>query len=379
MTTILLDATSLPKNPVGAGIYIINLVRELLRMNSDFDFKVLAHEDDFPLFRLGDDSHSQFIFLPDRGRGWRILAEQLYYPRLCQRFNAEIYHGLHYSFPLMGSTPKVITIHDLSFFVLPKKHNFLKRLYFPFFIRKANKLARHILVVSENTRQDLLKYTDTDPEKITVTPLGVDQIYFDPVSPENKDAIREKYGLPPIYILFVGLIEPRKNVPLLIDTYLKLMESDPSDVDLVIAGRWGWQSREFLNQYEPHPYFSRVHFPGYIENADLPALYQMASLFVYPSSYEGFGLPVLEAMASGLTVITTKVSSMPEFVGTAGMMVEPNNSELLKAAMKTLLADKPERDRLGALAKLIAQEYTWKKTAEKTISAYKKVLSGRGD
>ncbi len=378
MTTVLLDATSLPKKPVGAGVYITNLVHELLSMKSDFDFKVLAHEDDFTLFNLSDDYRSHFIFLADYGRGWRILAEQILYPRICQQYHADLYHGLHYSFPLFSKTPKISTIHDLSFFIYPKKHNFLKRFYFPFFIQKAKNSAKHVLVVSESTKNDLIKFTQTDSAKITVTPLGVDNKFFDPVSWLSKDTVREKYALPQGFILFVGLIEPRKNVPLLIELYLQLMESEQPDIDLVIAGRWGWESRELLDRYRRSLHFSRIHFPGYIDAEDLPALYQSAAVFVYPSDYEGFGLPVLEAMASGTPVITTRVSSMPEFVGEAGLLVEPGDKDSLKAALAHVISEKIISERLGVAGKIKAREYSWKRTAEKTIATYSKVLFNQG-
>lgn len=378
MTTILLDATALPKQPVGAGVYITNLVREILLYPSDLKFLVLSHRDDFSMFHLDDEYLERFIFLPDFGRGLRLLMEQLVFPRLIKKYRVDIFHGLHYSFPLQSPASIVTTVHDLSYFIYPQKHNWLKRLYFPFFIRSAGRKANQILTVSENTKLDLIKFTQCPEEKIFVTPLGVEDRYFALASLEKMDEIRNKYKLPENYILFVGLIEPRKSIPTLIRAFLQLNEDSIYDIHLVIAGRWGWESKSMLDEFVSHPAFQKIHFPGYIADEDLPALYQMASIFVYPSSYEGFGLPVLEAMASGLPVITTNISSMPEFVSKAGILFSADEPFGLIKSMKLLLNDREMRLDLGKRAKERAADYRWKSTAEKTIAAYHHLTERQG-
>lgn len=374
MKTVLLDATALPQQPVGAGVYITNLVRELLQGDYDLHFKVLAHADDFSLFQLSQDEAHNFIFLKDYGRGWRIGSEQILYPILYKRIHADLFHGLHYSFPLNKAIRAVSTIHDLSFLTHPQKHNLIKRYYFPFFINQARKKADHIFVVSENTRSDLIKFLPATKQIISVTPLGVEPQFFDIFSDDRKKRVQEKYRLPAQFLLFVGLIEPRKNVPLLIDAYLNLLKTEHLNFDLVVAGRWGWERKDLLSHYEQEENFARVHFPGYIEREDLPVVFQLASIFVYPSVYEGFGLPVLEAMASRLPVITSNVSAMPDLVGECGWLVPPNHQSALENAILGVMKNPDLARERSTAARARAETYTWKNTADKTVEVYKRLL-----
>ena len=163
MSKILLDATALPKNPVGAGVYITMLVRALLAVQSSFKFLVLSHEDDFPLFQLDDSFKSNFMFVKDFGRGYRLLSEQISYPSIIHREKIDLYHGLHYSFPVIHGCPVVSTVHDMTYFIYPEKHLWLKRYYFKFFIKYACSNADRILAISQSTKNDILKYTNCDP------------------------------------------------------------------------------------------------------------------------------------------------------------------------------------------------------------------------
>ena len=376
---ILLDATALPKNPVGAGVYITRVVKELLKYGSSYDFIVLAHEDDFSLFQLDDSFKSNFIFLRDFGRGYRILSEQISYPSIIHREKIDLYHGLHYSFPVVHGCPVVTTVHDMTYFIHPEKHLWLKRYYFKFFIRYACSKSDKILSVSQSTKNDIIKYTKCDPNIISVTPLGVDEKFKKIGDKSVLESVREKYNLPNEFILFVGLIEPRKNVGLLIEAFAKYIKSEIDlDTNLVIAGRWGWESNAIMELVANLDISGRVIFPGYIAQEDLPALYTLAKIFVYPSYYEGFGLPVLEAMACGTPVITTNVSSMPEFVGDSGILIEPGDLEALVVALEILMADSEKRNDLSRKGILASSSFRWKKTAELTLKAYDKVFETRG-
>lgn len=378
MNKILLDATSIPPQPVGAGIYIQHLVREMLFSRSNFEYFVFAHKNDFCLFNLDDSYRERFLFLPDFGRGSRIFLEQIYYPKIIAKQEIDLFHGLHYSFPLIKTCPKIVTIHDLTYFTNPGKHIWIKRYYFQFFIKKACQKADQILTVSNNTKEDLIKILGCDIKKITTTQLGVDAVFFEEESDQVKEKLRQKYELPNNFILFIGLIEPRKNVPLLIKAYLNLVDHQNLDCDLVIAGRWGWESEAILAEIKQHPNCSKIHFLGYIEESEKPALYQLAKIFVYPSMYEGFGLPVLESMASGTPVITTNISSMPEIVKDCGILIEPNNQIALENAIMTLVHDSSLRETFSKKGKLRAHEFSWQNTVNQTLLAYEKVLQDKG-
>lgn len=378
MSKILIDATDLPKKPVGAGVYISRLIRELLLVNKEFDIKVLSHNDDFELFDISDEFRNKFLFLRDLGRGFRILSEQFTYPRLIQKNKIDLYHGLHYSMPIIKKSKVVTTIHDTTFYKFPEKHLWTKRLFFRFFIKYSSQKSDHLITVSENTKNDLIKLFNVDPGKITTTHLGVDDL-FKPIEDSEKfRVIKNKYKLPDQFVLFVGLIEPRKNLPSLIKAFATFLNKSELNDDyyLVIAGRWGWESKELLAISNILNIAEKVLFPGYIESEDLPFLYNMAKIFVYPSFYEGFGLPVLEAMACGTPVITSNISSMPEFVGDSGLLIDPNEISSIEQALCNLLSNENLRRDLSKRALARAKEFTWKETAIKTLDVYRKLLIG---
>lgn len=372
---IAIDATALPKKPVGAGRYIQNLVRETLSQNTAFEIVVFAHEDDFDLFYLDKKYKQNFYFVNDHGRVFRLIWEQLIFPMILIREKFDLVHGLHYSRPIIAPCPVVTTIHDMTFFVMPDKHIWVKRLFFRFFIRFSSRFSAKLLCVSENTKSDLIKIIGVDQVKTVVTPLGVDEQYVQISEINLLNRVKDKYALPDKFCLFVGLIEPRKNVPLLINAYAQaVVAMGDGSTNLVIAGRWGWESEQILRLVEELGLKERVYFPGYIDETDLPTLYSLAEFFVYPSFYEGFGLPVLESMACGTPVITTNISSMPEFVGDSGILVEPNDEIQLVNAIKKFLNHDFDKKSLAKEAKKRAARYTWENTGKLTLMAYEELL-----
>jgi len=375
---ILIDTTAIPKKPVGAGVYLSRLVKEILICNTFYDVKILSHEDDYGLFNLPEDYIKYFLFQRDFGRGYRIISEQLYFPKLLADNQIDLFHGLHYSLPINKRTRMITTIHDLSFFKFPEKHSWVKRQYFKFFIKYSSFHSDHLITVSNNTKNDLIKILNVDPEKITTTHLGVDES-FSPIDDHEKlQNIKAKYDLPENFILFIGLIEPRKNLSSLFKAYAKLVKTQEimEDIHLVLAGRWGWESKKLLTLVSDLNVTENVHFPGYIDQEDMAYLYNLAKVFVYPSFYEGFGLPVLEAMACGTPVITSNISSMPEFVGNSGILVDPNDIDQLERSIKELLINERLREELKKKSILKAKEFTWKNTALKTLDVYQRVLNG---
>lgn len=355
------------------------LVNSILALHSPYEFRVLAHKDDYPLFQLEDSFRSNFIFLKDYGRGHRLLSEQISYPSIILREKIDLYHGLHYSFPIIHECPIIATVHDMTYFIYPEKHIWLKRYYFKYFIHHACSKADRVLAVSQSTKIDLLKFTNCDPNNISVTPLGVGEEFKVINDQHLLKKVREKYNLPNDFILFVGLIEPRKNVGLLIEAFAKLIKKESNlNTNLVIAGRWGWESNSIMELVTNLNISGRVFFPGYIAQEDLPALYSLAKIFVYPSYYEGFGLPVLEAMACGTPVITTNISSMPEFVGDSGILVNAGDLGALVDAMEILLVNHDKHTDLSRKGLVASSSFRWEKTAELTLKAYEKVFETRG-
>lgn len=187
------------------------------------------------------------------------------------------------------------------------------------------------------------------------------------------DTVSRKYALPPKYILFVGLLEPRKNLPALLRAYTRLAPLAP-EIALVIVGRKGWMTQAILEQVPAHLH-QRIHFTGYVNQADLPAIYNLAALSVYPSFYEGFGFPVLESLACGTPVVTTPVSSMPEVAGDAALYAPPQDDAALSAAILRILREPDLTHTLRTLGLQRAAHFTWQRTAEQTWQIYQQVLT----
>jgi glycosyltransferase involved in cell wall biosynthesis len=267
----------------------------------------------------------------------------------------------------------VVTLLDMTFFLHPQLHTRAKRLYFPRIIRMSARRADAFAAISESTRKDAIRLLNIPSEKIFTTPLGVDRDFRLVEDMHLLEGVRVRYKLPEKFVLYVGLIEPRKNLPLLIRVY-RQMAAQGTPFDLVLAGRLGWNYQEVLESIERFGLRDRVHMPGYIAQEDLPFVYNLASLFVYPTTYEGFGLPVLEAMACGVPVITTRISSLPEIVGDAGELLPENDEAAFRKAVLRLLNDSDlhEQRKIAGLSQ--AAKFTWERTARLTLQIYYKVL-----
>jgi glycosyltransferase involved in cell wall biosynthesis len=294
---------------------------------------------------------------------------------LVRRSGVELLHSLHYTRPLFLPCASVVTFHDLTFFLFPQLHTRSKRLFFPAAMRISARKANALAAVSENTRQDAIRLLAVPPQKIFTTPLGVSEDFRPVRDASLSEAVRGRYNLPQRFILYVGLVEPRKNLPLLLSAYKKL-EVLSKIPPLVIVGRLGWMYQEVFRQVEILQLKEKVLFAGYVPIADLPIVYNLADMFVYPSIYEGFGLPPLEAMACGTPVVTTAVSSMPEHVGDAGVLVPPQDEQALSQAMFEVLANQELRDQLAVKGPQQAARYTWKRTAQATLEVYQQAMRG---
>jgi glycosyltransferase involved in cell wall biosynthesis len=269
-------------------------------------------------------------------------------------------------FSINPKTKLVITVHDLSPIVTPEFYDSRRKLWHIFVnIKKSLHRANHILAVSEFTKGELMRIYGLPDSKITVTHLGVQRNVFHPdLSKDKMRHVRNIYGLPADFYLFIGTLEPRKNIPSIIKAFEKLN----LDMDLVIAGRQGWKYKTILNQIENSPKRRRIKYLGYIEEEHKPYLLKLAKGLVWPSFYEGFGLPPLEAMAVGTPVITSQVTALPETAGSSAVMVDPYSIPDLSRAMKLVSEDLDLRNDLIHKGLANAKKFDWKSTAEKTLS-----------
>ncbi len=301
----------------------------------------------------------------------RIGFELTGLPVIARRDHLDIFHGPVNTIPFGTGARTVVTIHDLAFLAFPeqvtnKRYHYLKQM-----IGSSVMRANMIVTPSESTRQDVIERYRVNPDKVQVTPLGVDP-RFAPADDLEIQRVRSKFALAQPFVLFVGTIEPRKNLARLIQASAAL-QSDTSH-DLVLAGPDGWLMTEIEASIGKYPMPERLRRIGYVDDADLVGLYSAADVVAIPSLYEGFGLPVLEAMAAGGAVLTSNVSSLPEVAGDAAELIDPSSIDEIGAGLRRIIDNPGRQAGLRALGIEQARQFTWDRTAATTYRAYQEAL-----
>ena len=275
--------------------------------------------------------------------------------------------------PLVHPPRSVVTIHDLGYLHFPRAHRPLDRLYLDLSTRFNARAAAHVIADSQATKRDLVERYGVEPSKISVIYPGYDEEAFQPLRErEAIEAVKTRYGIAGDYILFVGTIQPRKNLVRLMEAF-SLLKRQAADLQLVIAGKKGWLYEAIFRRVRELGLEGRVVFTGYVAEEDLPALFSGARLFVFPSLYEGFGLPVLEAMACGVPVVCSNASSLPEVAGDAALLFDPLDVEGMAAAMERVLGDERLRAELVERGLKRAREFSWEKCARQTLAVLESV------
>ena len=292
---------------------------------------------------------------------WR----QFILPVLLRRHRIDVCFFTNFVISVAATCPVVLTIHDLSVWLFPRTHSFRNVVWARSLVPMSTHRSKHIIADSNNTKLDLVRMMGISSNKVSVIPLGAPDEFNPKPQKQDPEAI-DRYGVVRPFILYVGTLEPRKNLINLIRSFDRLAKTR-ADVHLVLAGRRGWMAQAIFDELERLDLLGMVHITGYVRDRDLPSLYRQAELFVYPSLYEGFGLPPLEAMACGTPVIVSKSSSLPEVVGDAGLYVNPLDVEELALSMEKVLGDADLASDLGARGLKRAAQFSWKKTAEKTL------------
>jgi glycosyltransferase involved in cell wall biosynthesis len=351
-----------------AGIhqYIHHLLKHLPEAAPDFDFTVFvgAGQPEMARARI---ERSRW---PTQRPFIRILWEQWVQPLALARLRPDLLHSLAFASPLLNSTPAVVTVYDLSFRLFPETFPALQRLYLSAFTALSCRRARRIIAISESTKADVHRLLGVSGERVDVAYPGVDP-RFRPLPPAEVEAFRARAGLPEKFILYLGTLEPRKNLGTLIDAFARL-QSSFFNLHLILAGAKGWFYESLFRQVERLGLRGRVHFPGYLPADELPLWYNACAVFVYPSSFEGFGMPVAEALACARPVITSNVSSLPEAGGDAATFTAPGDVEALAAALNRALTAGDELAKRGPAQ---AARFTWPATARCTVECYRTALS----
>jgi glycosyltransferase involved in cell wall biosynthesis len=302
----------------------------------------------------------------------RILWEQAALPGILRRERPDLFHGMAFSLPFNWSGPSIVTLYDLSFRHFPERLSRARRAYLNAITISAARRARRILTISESTRQDIHRMLGVPLDRIDVAYPGVDVAYR-PLPDDQVAAFRAGQGLPERFILHVGTLEPRKNLETLIRAY-HAIKPFIEGVGLVFVGGAGWQTGSIFALIEQLGLREEVRLAGYVPLEDLPLWYNAATVFAYPSVYEGFGIPPVEAMRCGTPVIVSDAASLPEAVGDGGKLLPPLDVAAWGEGLKTLLANEAERTALAARGQDYAARFTWEETTSVTVAAYHKVL-----
>jgi glycosyltransferase involved in cell wall biosynthesis len=309
--------------------------------------------------------HTPFVRIP------------LTFPFELRRRPVDLLH-VQFTAPPFAPCPVVSTIHDLAFEHLPETFNRRSWMQLRLTVRRTARTAAHIITPSEFSRRDLIETYNVAPERVTVT-LEAAAPHFRPASAETVTAVKRRYGIAGDYVLAVGSIQPRKNLVRLVRAYsdLRRSRSQANLPRLVLVGKRAWLYGETLRAVEQSGVAANVIFTGYVPERDLPALYTGALCFVYPSYFEGFGLPPLEAMSCGAPVIAGDRTSLPEVVGDAGMLVNPFDTDAIGAGLARLIDDEDLRATLRQRGLERAARFNWRDTARQTLQVYEQATGGR--
>jgi glycosyltransferase involved in cell wall biosynthesis len=379
-----LDAIPLTEPLAGVGHYTLELTRALAHVAPAARFELL-YPAAYPPIRIAEAEppsaqtprtnepaalapNLSVIRVPAGvlGRRWWSVGLPLY----LRRHNVALFHGTNFEVPLRGNATRVVTIHDLSLLARPETHErrrvWRARLRLPLMARRADA----VITPTEAVRREAIERFRLPAAKVFAVPEAARE-RFRPLAFGETAEARRRLGAGDEFILAVGTIEPRKNLPTLLRAFEEILRARPRPgLRLVLAGRAGWMRQAWLKQLEGSPARDRVVHTGYVSDADLCALYSSCRLFVYPSLYEGFGLPPLEAMQCGAPVIAARVAAVAEVAGDAARLFEPESSEELARALSELLDDEAARGELSARGLRRAAQFSWEQTARRTLSVY---------
>jgi glycosyltransferase involved in cell wall biosynthesis len=365
-----IDARLSYHQPAGISRYTWHLLRAIAELNKDDEFLVFQHRKQVESLIQQTNFQRKTLYAPVH----RAL-EQFMLPLELAGYGLDLLHSTDFIPPVYSPIPSVITVHDLAFLHWP---NFLTKDSAAYYgqIDRAVRHARHIIVPSESTKQDLIGILGTPDNKVSIIYEAPNPIFRPlPVEP-TRQAVTKRFGIPESYIFFISTIEPRKNVNGLLQAFRHLLDKyNVTDTGLVLAGSRGWLYDETMELVKKLKLEEKTFFLGRVTDEELHSLYVGARFHIHPAHYEGFGLPPLEAMACGTPTVVSNVSSLPEVVNDAALLVDPNSTEEIAVAMHRLLTDKALHDELRDKGIRRADCFSWELAARSTLDVYRRVIN----
>ncbi|MFC1749339.1 glycosyltransferase family 4 protein [Pseudomonadota bacterium] len=356
------DIRDCGEQKTGKGWYAFSLLSQLLKIDTKNHYVLYSGTSINPFTKFKDAPNVEHRFIPGKSWKWHLkVLKDIKKSKVGVFFSPS-------SYIIPAFAPKglqvIVTIHDLVAFLLPKAHNTKAILIERITLKKALKKVSAVFTVSENTKKDILERFDYPASKIQITPCAPADYYSKTVSSQDIKETRKKHKIPSKFLLAVGTLEPRKNFGNLIKAYVNVKRSYP-DYKLVIVGKKGWKFKHIEETVEKYDLKNDVIFPGYLEDKEVRNLYKSAAVFVFPSLYEGFGIPPLEAMSCGCPVVSSNVASLPEVIGEAGLLIDPKNAYRMADAIMSLLESEEIRKKFIERGLVQAKKFTWQDSANK--------------
>lgn len=366
----------------GISRYIRHLLTAIARQPGQHEYTVFVNgQETVKRLRQEQEQAAQIEYIPvnwpENRPASRVVWEQRNLPALLRERRIEVFHSPANVLPEMlpGECASVVTLHDLAFLLYPEVLTRAKRVYHRIFTTRSLRRATLIIAVSNSTKEDAVKLVGIAPGRVQTVYTCIDERFSNVITNEEKQTFYREHGLDDGFLLYLGTLEPRKNIPTLLEAYRELREVYSRKEKLALVGGKGWLYDEIFAKAQSLGLASEVLFPGYVSNEEQLLWYHGASAFAYPSLYEGFGLPVAESLACGVPVVTSNVSSLPEAGGDLALIVDPLDSHALAAALQRALTDTLLRQRCSELAPTILRRFSAQAMAQQTIAVYEQAAA----
>jgi len=363
---------------VGMGVYVTGLISHLGKIDRKNEYFVVVLKGKTADFVPKQNNFTKWeTTISYENHFTRDFWEQVYLPLKLHTYKIDVYHGPNYVLPIFAKTGMVLTAYDMTLFATPEYYKPISRFRVQRLLKTSAKRAHKIVTGSENSKQDIIEILKVPEEKVQVVYIGIEDVYRAIDDKRGLDFVKTRYGITSRFILHVGSLNPRKNIPRLIDAYNILPAEILKEYELVIVGKKSWKADKIFAKTKQLGLEDRVIFTGFVADSDLPLLMNAADLLAFPSLYEGFGIPPLEAMACGTPVVASNTSSIPEVVGDAALLFDPYNVEEIANAMYRALTNEQLRDELRQKGFERAKQFSWEKAARETLAVYEGVYAAR--